>query len=104
MVGTDDLRQLLTATAAAGTKTVLVGDQINSPVKARGGMFAQLCTDLQRPVDCGWSGDDYALAKFVQRVNAARICVLYVVRGLDQAQPAGSGQKNARWLAATPPA
>ena len=47
MVGTDDLRQLLTATTAAGTKTVLVGDQHQlAPVKARGGMFAQLCTDL----------------------------------------------------------
>ena len=47
MVGTDDLRQLLAATTAAGTKTVLVGDQHQlAPVKARGGMFAQLCTDL----------------------------------------------------------
>lgn len=27
MVGTDDLRQLLTATTAAGVKTVLVGDR-----------------------------------------------------------------------------
>ncbi|WP_110315421.1 MobF family relaxase [Mycolicibacterium moriokaense] len=47
MVGTDDLRQLLTATTAAATKTVLVGDPHQlAPVKARGGMFAQLCTDL----------------------------------------------------------
>jgi ATP-dependent exoDNAse (exonuclease V) alpha subunit len=47
MVGTDDLRQLLTATTAAGAKTVLVGDAHQlAPVKARGGMFAQLCTDL----------------------------------------------------------
>lgn len=47
MVGTDDLRRLLTATTAAGAKTVLVGDQHQlAPVKARGGMFAQLCTDL----------------------------------------------------------
>ena len=47
MVGTDDLRQLLTATTNAGTKTVLVGDAHQlAPVKARGGMFAQLCTDL----------------------------------------------------------
>jgi conjugative relaxase-like TrwC/TraI family protein len=47
MVGTDDLRQLLTATADAGVKTVLVGDAHQlSPVKARGGMFAQLCADL----------------------------------------------------------
>ena len=44
MVGTDELRQLLTATTAAGTKTVLVGDAHQlAPVKARGGMFAQLC-------------------------------------------------------------
>jgi ATP-dependent exoDNAse (exonuclease V) alpha subunit len=47
MVGTDNLRKLLTATTAAGAKTVLVGDQHQlAPVKARGGMFAQLCTDL----------------------------------------------------------
>ena len=47
MVGTDDLRQLLAATTAASTKTVLVGDQHQlAPVKARGGMFAQLCADL----------------------------------------------------------
>ncbi len=47
MVGTDDLRRLLTATTTAGVKTVLVGDQHQlAPVKARGGMFAQLCTDL----------------------------------------------------------
>jgi hypothetical protein len=47
MVGTDDLRQLVTAATAAATKTVLVGDQHQlAPVKARGGMFAQLCTDL----------------------------------------------------------
>jgi conjugative relaxase-like TrwC/TraI family protein len=47
MVGTSDLRQLLTATTRAGAKTVLVGDQHQlAPVKARGGMFAQLCTDL----------------------------------------------------------
>jgi ATP-dependent exoDNAse (exonuclease V) alpha subunit len=47
MVGTDDLRQLLTATTAVGTKTVLVGDAHQlAPVKARGGVLAQLCTDL----------------------------------------------------------
>ncbi|AGB24302.1 TrwC relaxase [Mycobacterium sp. JS623] len=47
MVGTADLRQLLTATVKAGAKTVLVGDQHQlAPVKARGGMFAQLCTEL----------------------------------------------------------
>ncbi|BBY65488.1 MobF family relaxase [Mycolicibacterium helvum] len=47
MVGTDDLRRLLTATTVAGAKIVLVGDQHQlAPVKARGGMFAQLCSDL----------------------------------------------------------
>jgi ATP-dependent exoDNAse (exonuclease V) alpha subunit len=47
MVGTDDLRRLLTATTRAGAKTVLVGDAHQlAPVKARGGMFAQLCADL----------------------------------------------------------
>jgi conjugative relaxase-like TrwC/TraI family protein len=47
MVGTAELRQLLSATTSAGIKTVLVGDQHQlAPVKARGGMFAQLCTDL----------------------------------------------------------
>jgi len=47
MVGTGDLRQLLTATTAAEAKTVLVGDAHQlAPVKARGGMFAQLCTDV----------------------------------------------------------
>jgi len=47
MVGTGDLRRLLTATTQAGVKTVLVGDAHQlAPVKARGGMFAQLCTDL----------------------------------------------------------
>lgn len=47
MVGTGDLRELLTATTQANTKTVLVGDAHQlAPVKARGGMFAQLCDDL----------------------------------------------------------
>jgi conjugative relaxase-like TrwC/TraI family protein len=47
MVGTGDLRELLTATTAAGSKTILVGDEHQlAPVKARGGMFAQLCSDL----------------------------------------------------------
>jgi len=47
MVGTDDLRRLLAATTQAGIKAVLVGDAHQlSPVKARGGMFAQLCQDL----------------------------------------------------------
>jgi hypothetical protein len=47
MVGTDDLRQLLTATTKVGAKAVLVGDAHQlAPVKARGGMFAQLCADL----------------------------------------------------------
>lgn len=47
MVGTTDLLQILTATTNAKAKTVLVGDAHQlSPVKARGGMFAQLCDGL----------------------------------------------------------
>ena len=47
MVGTSHWCQLLSATTAAGTKTVLVGDAHQlTPVKARGGMFAQLCDEL----------------------------------------------------------
>jgi conjugative relaxase-like TrwC/TraI family protein len=47
MVGTPALRELLTASTAAEAKTVLVGDAHQlAPVKARGGMFAQLCADL----------------------------------------------------------
>jgi ATP-dependent exoDNAse (exonuclease V) alpha subunit len=47
MVGTDDLRQLLTVATKAGAKIVLVGDAHQlAPVRARGGMFAQLCADL----------------------------------------------------------
>ncbi|MCB0949344.1 MAG: AAA family ATPase, partial [Mycobacterium sp.] len=47
MVGTAALRELLAAASSAGTKTVLVGDGRQlSPVKARGGMFTQLCADL----------------------------------------------------------
>ena len=47
MVGTDDLRQLLTATTKAGSKTVFVGDPHQlAPGKARGGMFEQFCDEL----------------------------------------------------------
>ncbi len=47
MVGTPDLRQLLTVATAVGAKAVLVGDAYQlAPVKARGGMFAQLVADL----------------------------------------------------------
>jgi len=47
MVGTEDLRQLLAHTTKAGIKAVLVGDAHQlAPVRARGGMFAQLCEDL----------------------------------------------------------
>jgi hypothetical protein len=47
MVGTNELRHLLSATTQAGAKTVLVGDEHQlARVKARGGMFAQLSTDL----------------------------------------------------------
>ncbi len=47
MVGTGQWEQLLSATTAAGTKTVMVGDAHQlAPVKARGGMFTQLCDEL----------------------------------------------------------
>jgi conjugative relaxase-like TrwC/TraI family protein len=47
MVGTPELRRLLEASTAAHTKIVLVGDAYQlSPVKARGGMFENLCEDL----------------------------------------------------------
>ena len=47
MVGTTDLKELLSVTTAAGVKTVLVGDAHQlAPVKARGGMFAQLEADV----------------------------------------------------------
>lgn len=47
MVGTPKLAKLLQATTAARAKIVLVGDAYQlAPVKSRGGMFEQLCTDL----------------------------------------------------------
>ncbi|MGH3522547.1 MAG: AAA family ATPase, partial [Mycobacterium sp.] len=47
MVGTPQLRRLLAATTAANVKTVLVGDPHQlAPIKARGGMFEHLCTEL----------------------------------------------------------
>lgn len=47
MVGTGHWLRLLTATTAAGAKTVMVGDPHQlEPVKARGGMFTQLCEEL----------------------------------------------------------
>ena len=47
MVGTHELRRLLEATTATRAKTVLVGDPYQlAPVKARGGMFEQLCEEL----------------------------------------------------------
>lgn len=47
MVGTDDLRQLLTATTAARVKVVPVGDAYQlGAVKARSGVFGQLVEDL----------------------------------------------------------
>ncbi|WP_431235950.1 ATP-dependent DNA helicase (plasmid) [Mycolicibacterium psychrotolerans] len=47
MVGTNHWRHLLTHTTQSGTKTVLVGDAYQlEPVKARGGIFAQLCEEL----------------------------------------------------------
>jgi conjugative relaxase-like TrwC/TraI family protein len=47
MVATPALRRLLEASTAAHAKMVLVGDAYQlAPVKARGGMFEQLCEDL----------------------------------------------------------
>ncbi|MGO8941532.1 MAG: MobF family relaxase [Mycobacterium sp.] len=47
MVATPELRRLLEASTAARIKMVLVGDAYQlSPVKARGGMFENLCDDL----------------------------------------------------------
>ncbi|MCU1701125.1 MAG: ATP-dependent exoDNAse [Mycobacterium sp.] len=47
MVATPDLKTLLTEAAKARVKTVLVGDPYQlAPVKARGGMFEQLCDEL----------------------------------------------------------
>ena len=47
MVGTHELRRLLEATTATRAKMVLVGDFYQlAPVKARGGMFEQLCDEL----------------------------------------------------------
>lgn len=47
LLGNNQLRELLTHTTAAGTKTLLVGDAHQlSPVRKRGGMFEQLCADL----------------------------------------------------------
>ncbi len=47
MVGTPELRRLVEATTTARSKIVLVGDAYQlAPVKARGGMFEQLCEDL----------------------------------------------------------
>ena len=47
MVGTPELKKLLSAAVAGRTKMVLVGDAYQlSPVKARGGMFEDLCDEL----------------------------------------------------------
>ena len=47
MVGTPQLKKLLSCAAVGKAKTVLVGDCYQlAPVKARGGMFEQLCADV----------------------------------------------------------
>lgn len=47
MVGTPELRRLMACAVEARAKVVLVGDAYQlSPVRARGGMFEQLCADL----------------------------------------------------------
>ena len=47
MVGTPELKKLLSCAVAGRAKMVLVGDAYQlSPVKARGGMFEDLCAEL----------------------------------------------------------
>jgi conjugative relaxase-like TrwC/TraI family protein len=47
MVGTPELKKLLSCAAVGQAKMVLVGDCYQlAPVKARGGMFEQLCADV----------------------------------------------------------
>ena len=47
MLGTPELKKLLSCATLGRAKMVLVGDAYQlSPVKARGGMFEQLCADL----------------------------------------------------------
>jgi conjugative relaxase-like TrwC/TraI family protein len=47
MVGTPDLKKVLACATGGRAKMVLVGDAYQlAPVKKRGGMFEQLCTDL----------------------------------------------------------
>jgi conjugative relaxase-like TrwC/TraI family protein len=47
MVGTPELKKLLSCAVVGRAKTVLVGDAYQlSPVKARGGMFEDLCVEL----------------------------------------------------------
>src|SRR5262249_4367098 len=47
MVATPDLKKLLSCAAVGRAKMVLVGDAFQlAPVRARGGMFEQLCADL----------------------------------------------------------
>jgi conjugative relaxase-like TrwC/TraI family protein len=47
MVGTPEVKKLLSAAVVGRSKIVLVGDSYQlAPVRARGGIFEQLCTDL----------------------------------------------------------
>lgn len=47
LIGNNQLRDLLEFTTKAGTKVLLVGDAHQlAPVRKRGGMFEQLCSDL----------------------------------------------------------
>ena len=47
MVGTPELKKLLSCAVVGRAKMVLVGDSYQlSPVRARGGMFEKLCDDL----------------------------------------------------------
>ena len=71
MVGTDELHQLLTATTTASCKTVLVGDPHQlAPVKARGGMFAQLCSDF---LICRGHGGSRRCGAWVTPTSARRL-------------------------------
>jgi conjugative relaxase-like TrwC/TraI family protein len=83
MVATPDLRRLLEASTAERAKVVLVGDAYQlAPVKARGGMFENLCEDLpwsQRLTEVWRMGDpqerDASLALRSARGNRLRKAV-----------------------------
>ena len=83
MVGTPDLKKLLACATAGRAKMVLVGDAYQlSPVRARGGMFEQLCTDLpwsQRLGEVWWMANpeerDTSLALRAAHGNRLRTAI-----------------------------